>query len=330
MAKVEEKAAREDLKKNGPKALYFLYGEDQFKIQEFITQVCAAGAAETYFGDEIEPAEFLDNLSMRSLWSNGQKIIVVRGSDSISAKKWESLSLLWTSDASDAVVIFAGIKADARTKHVQAIAKQKNAALIKFEPPNEVEALHWATKFAKEHGKKLSEAARKQLVSWAGSSLFDLFHDIQKAALYAGEAEEISLGHVEHVGIQVREESIFPVMDAVMAGNQKEALSGVALLLAQRQEPLGLVGLLSKQYGSILRILALRGEGQGESEIAQALRLHPFVAKKLITVSRRLGPYQTMGALAVLADADFTLKSSREPVDLVMSRTVMRLMPQGK
>jgi DNA polymerase-3 subunit delta len=325
MAKLEEKAALEEVKRSGPRPIYYLFGEDAYKIQNFVSQITAGQTPEVYFGDELDPNEFLDSAKTRSLWSPAGKVMIVRNADAITAKKWEVLEDIWRDDAVEGTVVFLAIKADARLKTIQTISKHKRAALVKFETPFEGELLQWANQFAKQQGKKLSNDARHMLLA-NSSSLFDLLHDIEKAALFSGGSEEISAQHVAQTGVGAKEESVFSVMDAVLAGNEREALSGIAALLAQREEPLGLIALLAKQYNSLLKILALKGEGRSDAEIQSTLGLHPFVAKKLIPIGRRLGPYAVLRALKALAAADIALKTTREPADLVMTRAIAEIM----
>ncbi len=325
MAKLDEKSARDELKKAGPRSLYYLYGEEPYKLEDFAAQVSQGQTTEVYFGDELNPSEFLDAARTMSLFSVGQKVMIVRNADAITAKKWESLEPAWADDSSGSTIMFIATKADARTRHIQAIGKHSRAAMVKFESVAQAEMASWVNVFARKEGKRVSEEARHFLVS-SSASLFDLKHNIEKAALFSGNSEEITMHHVEQTGARTREESVFSVMDAILAGNEKEALTGVTALLAQQEEPLGIIALLAKQYDSLLKILALKGEGKSDTELPKELGLHPFVAKKLIPIGRRLGPYSVIQALECLAEADFALKSTREPADLVLARALTKII----
>lgn len=325
MAQLEEKKAREEVAKGTLRPVYFCWGEDQFRAADFLGALRARfSEVEVHHGDELDPSALVDSLKSLSLWQRERKLVLVRSADLISAKKWEQLAAIYSEPDEENVVVFLSVKADARTRHVQAMGKSPRVGVIKFESLKEGEIGQWVTYFAKKSGKEIKAEARALVVEWCGTSLFDVAQTVEKAALFAGAAAAISEEHVNAVGVRSKGESVFPLVDSVLGGDLKSALDLIERLVPG-EEPLQILGLLSKQYHWMLRILALRAEGHSEEEISQRLRMHPMQFRKLSAAAKRFGAWRVAGCLGHVVGADLTLKSTREPARQVLDRLVMDL-----
>lgn len=332
MAQLDEKKAREEIQKGKCRPLYYFVSEDPFKLEYFarlfvssLFSDSAGTAQETFYGDELDPVELLENASTSTLW-DPHKLILVRQAERISAKIAEALLPLLENPPERSTVVFLATKADARTKFIQALGKAKeNAALVKLEHPATGEWNLWVQSFLKELGKDLDDEGRALLQEWTSGSLSELKHALERSALFAGESPTIRLEHVKAVSFRVAPEEAYLFSSEVLSGNTGKALARMDSLLNQGEEPIALIGLLARQYRWLLSILALRAEGQADAAIASACRIFPAAARVLFPASRKLGGKGVIRGLSALVAADLALKSSRTPPRHVMTKLLFDL-----
>jgi DNA polymerase-3 subunit delta len=332
MANLDEKKASEELRKGKIRSLYYFVAEDPFKLEHFAALLRAAlfpeGAANAqviFYGDELKPDELLDSVHTSTLW-DPHKLILVRQAERLSAKNFETLSSLLERELERSTVVFLATKADARTKFIQALGKAKeHAVLVKLEHAEAGEWNLWVQSFLKKLGKELEDDARALLQDWTMGSLSDLKHALERASLFAGEANTIRLEHVKAVSFRVTPEEVYSFSTDVLSGDTSRALSRMGTLLEQGEEPIALVGLLARQYRWLLSILSLRAEGQPDSAIAASCKIFPGAARVLFPASKKLGGKGVIRGLSALAEADLALKSSRVPAKHVMTELLLRL-----
>ena len=333
MAVVDEKKAKEELRKKKFYSLYYCYGEDPFKLSQFQQHLQAALLGDDsnafnvsiFHGDELNASELLSESESLSLWQTQKRLMIIRGAERIPAKQQELLRKLLDRPNEDNVVIFISQKADARTKWIQAIQKSDHALLVHFEAPVDWELAQAARQFAKEEGKEIDESAIQQLVEWNQGSLGQLKQSVVQAALFSPGADLISAEAVRAIAVKLRPDSAFELTDAILKQNRALAVERLQFLLDQGEEPLALLGLLVRQYRWLLAILAAKAEGRGENEIISELRLFPKLARELFSAAKRYGSVGVRKSLDVLKSADLALKSSREPAVLVMTRLIIAL-----
>jgi DNA polymerase-3 subunit delta len=332
MANLSEAKLREELQKKKLRSLYMLVSEDAFKLDYYAEQALRVlfpdgqpVVREVIYGDELDPAELLDSVRSLSLW-DPHKFILVRQAERISAKNWEALLGIVENPFEHCTLLFQSHKTDGRMKFFQALAKAGDECVqVKLEPSVGGEWNKWLQAFLKEACKELADEARPLLQEWTGTSLIELKHLVDRAALFAGAAPEIRREHVMAVGYRATAEDVFRLSGAILTGDRASVLALMDTLVRQGEEPIALIGLIARQYRWLLGILALRAEGKADAVIATECGIYPMAAKVLFPASRRLGGKGVVKGLVALADADHALKSSRLPREHVLTRLALTL-----
>jgi DNA polymerase-3 subunit delta len=331
MATASENKIREELQKKKLRDLYVLVGDDPYKLDFYADSVFktafegGTAAKDIYYSDELDIPSLLDQVRTPSLW-DPQKAILIRHGERLSAKSWEALLPLLQDPFERCVVVIQCAKADGRVKFFQALGKAEDrCVMVKLEPAFGGEWNLWLQSFLKEAEKDMDDAARELLREWTTGSLAELKHTVERAALFADAEEKIRQEHVRAVGFRITQDDVFQLTGAILSGSRAEALSVLEALMKQGEEPLALLGLISRQYRWLLSILAMRAEGKADQAIASAAGIYPNAAKVLFPASRRLGGKGVIRGLNALARTDFTLKSSRLPKEHVMTQLVLTL-----
>ncbi len=332
MATLSESKLREELQKKKLRSLYMVVGEDAFKLDYYAEQALRVlfpdgqpVVREIVYGDELDAAALLDSARTLSLW-DPHKFILVRQAEKINSKSWEILSVLLESPPERCTMFFQAAKADGRMKFFQALGKAGDEVVqIKLDPSVGGEWNKWLQAFLRDAGKDLAEEARPLMQEWTGSSLTELKHLVDRAALYAGGATEIRREHISAVGYRTNPEDVFLLSGAILAGDRASVLALMETMVRQGEEPIALIGLIARQYRWLLGILALRAEGKPDAAIASECGIYPMAAKVLFPASRRLGGKGVLRGLVALANADHFLKSSRLPREHVLTKLALTL-----
>ncbi len=103
------------------------------------------------------------------------------------------------------------------------------------------------------------------------------------------------------------ENVLFPLLDAVVAGNMAEVASRLMAVHEAGMHPLPIIAALAKQVRAAM--IAADMAGVPAAQIAQALDVKPFVAQKAMVLARR-GPSELASVFERLVMLDMGLKSS--------------------
>jgi DNA polymerase-3 subunit delta len=116
-------------------------------------------------------------------------------------------------------------------------------------------------------------------------------------------------------------------VDALGAGNPGRAFELLKALIGTGEPPLRIVYMIRRQFRLLARARALFEEaGASRSEVASALKVPPFVTRKLEEQSRNLGEHDLERALAVSLDLESGLKGGSDLGDeLQVELAVLKL-----
>jgi len=197
------------------------------------------------------------------------------------------------------------------------------------------EAVTWAVGRAKEIGKTLEPAAANKLAGQrVGTGLGELAAEIEKLAIYVGEAKVITAEDVEAVSPRLIEDSVFQLVDHVAAQQPAQAVAALrGLVRDQRQDPIYLLALLAGAIREIwqVKLLAERGWRPGaevdeetrallpQDERRNALRAlsgrRAFLASKRMGHARAFSWSRLARAMQALASCDQALKGIGEKLE---------------
>jgi len=180
-------------------------------------------------------------------------------------------------------------------------------------PPREDQVPHWlSTRAEKFYSKKIEPAAAIRLAELVGADLARLDGELAKLALYAMNQNVISEKMVmQMVGFQ-HEQQVWDLIDALSAGNVREALARNHELW-QMESRIGytLVGAIFYWLGQVMRAREMIDRRLGDGQIIKELRLWPQQrATRTLQLARRWGIAGAKRAAEALLAADMAAKTS--------------------
>ncbi len=151
----------------------------------------------------------------------------------------------------------------------------------RFEPPRDSALPGWIIERTQKHDGQISRRAAAYLAQIVGSDLRLLDQEIRKLVTHAGPEEEISLEDVKRLVPYAQEAIIFDLVDALGHRNGKTASMTLQQLLEAGEHPMGILGMIVRQFRLLIQVKELSQAGENASTIARILKLHPYPAGKL-------------------------------------------------
>ena len=253
----------------------------------------------------------------------GMRFVLVRGLHELPDKEHERLAEYFTKPVDSCCMVLTADKLDGRSKLMK-VAKQRDY-VCDVQPLKPAAMRSFATREARRRELRIDDAAVSALVDSIGTDISALDDALERLALYVGDKQPITVSAVEACVSRVRVESIWALVDAVSARDQRTALKAAASLLDDREPPLRILSLLSRQLRLLGRARQALDAGATPDAAAAAAGAPPFKARELANAARRMNLQQLSRAFRVLCEADLIQKGGKCPPDIALEATVIAL-----
>lgn len=184
----------------------------------------------------------------------------------------------------------------------------------------------WLTGRAKADFDKTLEPAAAAALAEVGAELQTLYGELEKVAMYVGDAERITRADVAEICTGGAVGTVWEWCDAVGAGDARRALGLLAELLAAGETAYRLVPLLATHFA---RLGVVVGAGARDAKAVMAAlpgRSWFAMAQGLATQARGRDAASVARAMDLLADADLMLKSTGHAEDFVLHRHLVEIL----
>ena len=191
--------------------------------------------------------------------------------------------------------------------------------------PNGEALSRWIRSRVGEKGCTIVPGAITLLSQLVGPNLRVLDNELEKLALYAGE-ESIVEAHVRELVPEMRETSVFNVVDAVL-----ERRPAVALRATNRLSQGGagfseVIAMVSMQVRRVVLARHLLDSGLPQSEIGSRLNIGPdFVLRKTMQQARTHSPEGLAMLYEALLEADLAVKQGRMEEEVALQLLVTQV-----
>lgn len=160
---------------------------------------------------------------------------------------------------------------------------------------------------AKELGAKISRAAATELADAVDGEPAKIRTELEKLMLYAA-GRQIENADVDALVVSAKKYSIWKLADAFAAGDRRASMQFLDSLLREGEQPAGIVGAISWMYRKLVEARELPA-GTNPYSAARELGMRPEAAGIALQQSRKIPRERLLAGIAILAEADSTLKS---------------------
>jgi DNA polymerase III subunit delta len=302
-------------------AVYLLLGDDEEQKARSIEKLREGRPVDAYDADETSPEEVVSACNSYSLFGEGT-FVLLKNLDAWNAAQKARIVDYLEDPSPEADLVLLGEKLGAREKLLAAV--KKAGEVHNFEQPTGKALARWAITYAKKLGLTMPEDVAGELVARCSNDKARVSRETEKLALYA--AGTASVEDVEALCPPDLQSNIFAFVDALGAGNRGRAFELLEDLIGTGEPPLRIVYMIRRQFRLLGRARALFEGGASRGEVASALKIPPFVARKLEEQGRNSSEDDLERALALTLDLESGLKGGRDLGDeLQVELAVLKL-----
>lgn len=260
-----------------------------------------------------------DDLSSLSLFSSF-RIFFIRNLDQLSSANTDTFLKMFASELPGVACIGLAASFPSNSvilKHF----KSKKAAVVLAELQAD-ELTRWVQKELKAQGITEHDAAViEQLVQIGEASPDRIAQIISHLALYV-DSQKLTSKDVYALFSDSLAASEYDFVDALMQRSEGRSESLIQVILASGKNPFMLVSLLQRSFATYLSVAALLKAGKSSAEIAQSLRVPPWLLKKHLAVIQKYSVDQLKHCVEALLRADSKLKNRSLGTESIFSEFV--------
>lgn len=259
------------------------------------------------------------------------RFVLVRDLEAVAASELDVLAEYLAKPSPSTCLVLTGDKLLGTTKlakAAKALASKDAGAFLAVEPLKGALLDRFVAGEAKRRKCALDQDAQAMLVDAIGNDLAAMEDAIERLSLYVASGEgpaRITRQAVEAIVSRVRVETIWKLVDAIALKRQKLAMEAVGSLLADREQPLGILGQISRQLRIVSRMKDALDEGLRPEEAVKRAGAPPFKARDLSESAKKFTHGDLRRAFRVLAETDQALKGSKRDAEIVLEESVLAL-----
>lgn len=306
--------------------IIFLYGEDSFRSrlklkefkEKFIREVDPDGnSLVTIDGETTNLSKISDATNSASLFCRKRMIVVenilknkskiVQDEVADFLKKQEkgqdNILIFWDEHSGEKLGknrLFNFLRKAGENKFVQTYEPLSNSALAT-----------WVKSEIAKRGGNITPQAVTELCALAGNDLWFLNNEIDKLIAYR-KGEEITEEDIRGMVRGRIDENIFALTDAIAARNKALTMELIYHELDAGAAETYLLFMILRQFKILLQIKVGLEEGLAGRDLAQHLKLHPFVVQKSSSQVRNFSLELLKRIISKLVEIDSGIKTGRE------------------
>ncbi|MFQ6101810.1 MAG: DNA polymerase III subunit delta [Anaerolineae bacterium] len=208
---------------------------------------------------------------------------------------------------------------------LQLARREEQGYVKRFDPPDAKALPRWIEKRVRKHGGEIESQAVHQLAAVVGTDLRLLDQEIAKLVTYTNGEHPITKADVDAVVPYAQAAVVFDLVDALGQRDGRTAAQTLHRLLDAGEHPLGLLAMIVRQFRLLIQVKELKEGGATSRDIAQALKLHPFPARKLHSQATHFTGAQLEAVYRHLLDTDVAIKSGEIEPEVALDLLVAGL-----
>ncbi|MDC3413326.1 DNA polymerase III subunit delta [Aquibacillus sp. 3ASR75-11] len=306
--------------------IYLVYGTESYLIQDVKqylvryvlneadkdTNVSTYDLEETTIQDVITDAETYPFFGGTKLIFAYHPIFLKARPDKVAVEhNMDALQSYLINPAPYTVLIFIAPyeKVDERKKITKTI--KKSGEIVHCEPVKEWELKKWIDKIASDLNIELQDTVNELIAQEVGPNLLALQNEMQKLALYVGDHGFVTVDIAEQLLSNSAETSGFKLVDAVIDQKLDKAIQIFKELEKAKEEPIALLALLASQFRTIYHVKVLSEKGYSQKQMAQQLKVHPFVVKMAHQREKSFSYDQLKRIIQLFTETDVQMKQGQ-------------------
>ena len=187
------------------------------------------------------------------------------------------------------------------------VVREAGGEALRPAAPSLEDLPRWIGERVRLKGGRIERSAIEDLVGLGVDDFRELDQTLDKLVTYV-DARSITSGDVAALVPQTRDVTVFALVDAVGSRDRRAALATYRQLLADGVSPIYLLVMLTRQ----IRLLLIAHDALSQREdLASALKVPPWVARKIGQQARGFSAERCVQAYRKLAEVDASIKTGQ-------------------
>lgn len=340
MGRIDEKALKEQIKKEDFSRAYFIYGDEDYLKEFYVNKLTKKLVSDTFEDFNLHRFDGGDH-SVDDILKDADLLPMMGGCNLILScdypfdKSEKDCKLIkeYLKDIPDTTVLVfwynsvkPDIKKSARWKGVEA-AFAKYGSSIEFKLKTEPELVKLLISACKKRSAELSPNNARYLISVSGSEIKTLLNEAQKLSAYA-DGGEITKEGIDRLAVKSLQARVYDLSNAVVRGNYDRAYSVLDSLFAAKEDPIKVLSAVSGCYVDMYRVKCAKIAGKPFDDVAKYYNYsgREFALKNASRDCAGLSVEQLRKAVDVIMSADNAMKSTSANERLILEEMLVKLL----
>ncbi|HOQ16146.1 MAG: DNA polymerase III subunit delta [Epulopiscium sp.] len=260
-------------------------------------------------GEEITANQVIESAQALP-FMNDKRLVIIKNSGFFTAKRKKEAELIlqFLDDIPPFIcLVFAEENVDKKNKLYKKLSQMK--AVVEFQFPKEQDLLNWIEKKFKKYNKEIDRRTSLHLVRTVGRSMIDLENEINKLIAY--KEDKINIEDIDKICVKSLEAHIFDLLKAIGYKKTDEALQIYVNLIRNKEAPIKILTMLTRQIRLILQVKYLSEQGYNAKKITETIQEAFFVVNECLKQAQLFSMDQLKQGLKACLEADLASKTGK-------------------
>ena len=299
--------------------IYLLYGEEKYdlnaRVEKIKKEFSNLEVGVNLFYINLDNVDELESVLQGVTFFGSQKLVIIKDT-----KLKFNVSLL--NDIDDEIkVIIIEDSVDKRLSDYKAIAKI--AEVVEFKHYDEGQMTKFIMDLLKKYDVKISFDDARYMQNVRGTDKQNNMNELQKLVIYVGQGGTVTKEVIDTVCSKTLNAKIFDVLDDIINKKKEVAIKELDSLLKQKEPIVKIYIMLYKQFKQLYMIKLLKQTGN--TNVAQELGIHPFVAKKLSQAADKYSEKSLKNIIYAFDDYDQKTKNGDMDFEIGLKKIICML-----
>lgn len=303
-----------DIKSGQFQPVYLLYGEERYLKRQYRDKLKGVLCTPDdnmnnhfYEGRNVSVGEIID--LAETLPFLAQHRVIFLDNSGLFKSGGEQMAEYLKVQNESTVLIFTEAEVDKRSKLFKAV--QAQGCAVEFAAQDENTLKRWVAGILAKEGMKITEGTAALFLSKTGTDMENIQMELEKLICYCMGREAVTPEDVEAVCTVRVSNHIFDMINAVAAGERRQALELYYDLLALKEPPMRILFLIAKQCNMLLQVRELKSKGFDNRTISSKIGIPPFVAGKYAAQAAKFRSATLRRAVETCVEAEEAVKTGR-------------------
>ncbi len=212
-------------------------------------------------------------------------------------------------------------KRSALFKHID-----KNFISAEFSYLDENRMIKWIMTLFKKLGKNISQEDSSYLLSLCPDGMMNIKNEAEKLCAYSDKKADVTKEDIDLLVTPKLEDKVFDMVDSMLSGKSEIAITLLSDLITLKTEPTQIMGAIIYNLDKISCVKILAASGKSAGEIASALKIAPFIAKKFFSLASKFTSEKLKELITKATKTDIELKTNSMDNNVLLQLFIMSVV----